>query len=135
MIPFALKRAVFYGYKKGMMRMFGCLFCQIVEGQRPSKLLFEDSQCMAFDDIHPKAPVHFLVIPRKHIASLNDPLDTGDEALIGHLLSVGAKLAKEKGIDGTGYRTVINTNAEAGQTVFHLHVHIMGGRILRWPPG
>lgn len=89
---------------------------------------------MVFQDIHPKAPVHMLVIPRKHITSLNDAQEE-DQALLGHMLTVAGRMAREQGIDGTGYRTVINTNAEAGQTVFHLHIHILGGRILHWPPG
>jgi histidine triad (HIT) family protein len=134
MVPFAVKKLLFYSYKKGMMKMFGCIFCQIAAREKPGKILYEDGLCVAFDDINPKAPVHFLVIPRKHVASLNENAQE-DETLLGHLLIVAARLAQEKGIDGTGFRTVINTNAEAGQTVFHLHVHVLGGRILRWPPG
>lgn len=133
MIPFALKKLVFYAYKKGMMRMLGCIFCQIIDRRKPATIYYEDDQCITFQDTNPKAPVHLLVVPRKHISSLND--GKGEEQLLGHLLTVAARAAKEKGIDGTGYRTVINTNAEAGQTVFHLHVHVLGGRILRWPPG
>ena len=134
MIPFALKKTVFYAWKKGMMRMFGCMFCQIAAREKPARIIYEDDQCVAFEDIHPKAPVHVLVIPRKHIVSLSDDL-TRDEALLGHLLSVAGVVAKAKGVDGTGYRTVINTNAEAGQSVFHLHLHVLGGRALGWPPG
>lgn len=134
MLPFALKKLVYYGYKKGMMKMFGCVFCQVVAGNSPATILYEDEQCVSFEDINPKAPVHILVVPRKHLPSLNEKL-AEDEALLGHLLVVAARMAKEKGIDGTGYRTVINTNAEAGQTVFHLHLHVLGGRIMRWPPG
>lgn len=134
MIPFALKERIFYAWKKGSMKMFGCPFCQIAARERPARILYEDERCVAFEDIHPKAPVHVLVIPRKHILSLNeDPAQ--DEPLLGHLLAVAGLVAKTKGVDGTGYRTVINTNAEAGQTVFHLHVHVLGGRILGWPPG
>lgn len=114
--------------------MVGCVFCRIAAHQSKATILYEDDQCVAFEDIHPQAPVHFLVIPRKHITSLNAEL-AGEELLLGHLLQVAARLAEEKGIDGTGFRAVINTNAEAGQTVFHLHVHILGGRIMRWPPG
>ena len=117
-----------------MIEMFGCIFCQIAAHEKPGKILFEDESCVAFEDINPKAPVHFLVIPRKHLASLNEN-EQGDEALLGHLLVVAARLAREKQIDGSGFRTVINTNAEAGQTVFHLHVHVLGGRSLSWPPG
>jgi len=100
----------------------------------PAKILFEDEHCIAFQDINPKAPVHLLVISRKHIPSLNEDLDQ-DKVLLGHMLIVVGRMAKEQGVDGTGYRTVINTNAEAGQSVFHLHIHVLGGRIMRWPPG
>jgi histidine triad (HIT) family protein len=134
MIPFAVKRFVFYCYKKGMTRMFGCIFCRIIGHELPAKFLHEDPECVAFQDTNPKAPVHILVVPRKHITSLNDNLEQ-KEALLGHLLAIAARVAREKGIDGSGYRTVINTNAEAGQTVFHLHVHVLGGRIMGWPPG
>jgi len=134
MLPFAFKKLIYYGYKKGMMRMFGCVFCQIAAREKPSIILYEDEQCIVFQDVNPKAPVHVLVVPRKHIPSLNENMPQND-ALLGHLLAVAAHMAKEKGIDGTGYRIVINTNAEAGQTVFHLHLHVMGGRIMHWPPG
>ncbi len=133
MIPFAVKKLVFYAYKKGVMKMLGCIFCQIAAHEKPATILYEDDRCVVFQDTNPKAPVHILVVPRKHISSLNE--GHPDETLLGHLLVVAAKIAKEKGIDGSGFRTVINTNAEAGQTVFHLHVHVLGGRILRWPPG
>jgi histidine triad (HIT) family protein len=134
MLPFALKKLVFYAYKRGMMKMFGCIFCQMAAHEKPAKILYEDEQCLVLQDINPKAPVHLLVIPRKHIGSLNDNLEN-DKALLGHLLTVVSRMAKEQGVDGTGYRTVINTNAEAGQTVFHLHIHVLGGRVLHWPPG
>ena len=114
--------------------MSGCIFCQVAAHEKPARILYEDEQCVAFQDINPKAPVHLLVIPRKHITSLNDNLED-DKALLGHLLSIVGRMAKEQGIDGAGYRAVINTNAEAGQTVFHLHIHVLGGRIFRWPPG
>jgi histidine triad (HIT) family protein len=114
--------------------MFRCIFCQVAAHEKPATILYEDEHCVAFRDINPKAPVHVLVIPRKHITSLNEDLEN-DKALLGHMLVVAARMAKEQGIDGSGYRTVINTNAEAGQSVFHLHFHILGGRILRWPPG
>jgi histidine triad (HIT) family protein len=117
-----------------MMAIQGCIFCQVAAHEKTAKILYEDEHCIVFQDIHPKAPVHLLVIPRKHITSLNDSLDE-DQALLGHLMTVVGRMAKEQGIDGTGYRAVINTNAEAGQTVFHLHIHILGGRILNWPPG
>ena len=114
--------------------MFGCVFCQMVGHEKPATVLFEDDLCLAIQDIHPKAPVHVLVIPRKHITSLNDDAE-GQEPLLGHLLAVAARVARMKGIDGTGFRTVINTNAHGGQTVYHLHVHVLGGRPMTWPPG
>jgi histidine triad (HIT) family protein len=117
-----------------MMNMFGCIFCQVATHDTPAKILYEDELCVVFQDISPKAPVHLLVIPRKHITSLNENLED-EKSLLGHMLTVVGRMAKEQGIDGTGYRTVINTNAEAGQTVFHLHIHVLGGRILHWPPG
>ena len=116
------------------MKMCGCLFCKIAAREIPANILYEDDLCMVFDDINPHAPVHLLVIPKKHITSLNDAC-AQDRDLLGHLLGVAARMAKEKNIDGSGFRTVINTNAEAGQTVFHLHVHVLGGRRLGWPPG
>jgi histidine triad (HIT) family protein len=134
MLPFALKRRLFYACKRGMMKIHGCIFCQVAALEKPAQILYEDEHCIAFQDINPKAPVHLLIIPRKHITSLNDDLDD-DKALLGHLMTVVGRMAKKQGIDGTGYRTVINTNAEAGQTVFHLHIHLLGGRIFHWPPG
>jgi histidine triad (HIT) family protein len=134
MIPFAVKRWVYYGFQKGRTRMFGCIFCQIASHEKSAGILYEDDQCLAIQDLHPKAPVHLLIIPRKHITSLNDNLE-GEELLLGHMLGVAARMAREKGIEGSGYRTVINTNAEGGQTVFHLHMHLMGGRVMKWPPG
>ena len=111
-----------------------CIFCKIAAHEMPTNILYEDDLCMVFDDINPQAPIHLLVIPKKHITSLNDA-EAEDRDLLGHLLGVVARMAKEKKIDGSGYRTVINTNAEAGQTVFHLHIHVLGGRRLDWPPG
>jgi histidine triad (HIT) family protein len=134
MLPFAVKKLIFYAYTKGMMKMFGCIFCQIAAREKAARILYEDERCVVLQDINPKAPVHLLVIPRKHITSLNENLEN-DKELLGHLMTVAARMAKDHGVDGSGYRTVINTNAEAGQTVFHLHIHLLGGRILRWPPG
>lgn len=114
--------------------MFGCAFCQVAAHERPATILYEDELCIVFRDTNPQAPVHLLVIPRKHIPSLNENLEN-DKALLGHLITVAGKVAKQENVDGTGYRIVINTNAEAGQTIFHLHIHVLGGRILRWPPG
>jgi len=110
--------------------MSGCLFCDIVAREKPARIVFEDERCVAFEDIRPHAPVHLLLVPRKHISSLNEDL-SAEKELLGHLLVAAAKLAKENGIDGTGYRITINTNAGAGQTIFHLHVHILGGRTMR----
>ncbi|MCC7125866.1 MAG: histidine triad nucleotide-binding protein [Acidobacteria bacterium] len=111
-----------------------CLFCHIVEGSIPAKKVFEDDQMLAFEDIHPQAPMHVLIIPKTHVATVNDL--TGDhDALVGTMLRRAAAIARERGYDAAGYRTVINTNAQAGQTVFHLHMHVLGGRPLAWPPG
>ncbi|HEX8558499.1 MAG TPA: histidine triad nucleotide-binding protein [Pyrinomonadaceae bacterium] len=111
-----------------------CIFCKIVAGEIPAAKVFEDERAVAFRDINPQAPTHALVIPRAHIASLGEAGDA-DEALLGHLLLVAARVAREAGHGDSGFRTVINSGAEAGQTVFHIHVHVLGGRPLTWPPG
>ena len=111
-----------------------CLFCKIVAGEIPAAKVYEDERALAFRDINPQAPTHALVIPRAHIASLNEA-EESDEALLGHLLLVAARVARDAGHAEGGYRTVVNTNADAGQTVFHIHVHVLGGRRLSWPPG
>jgi len=110
-----------------------CLFCKIVEGSIPSTAVYQDEQCYAFADLHPQAPVHVLVAPLEHIASLAEG-EEGDRALFGHLLWVAAQIARAKGL-ARGYRVVINTGPDGGQTVDHLHVHLLGGRSLTWPPG
>ena len=110
--------------------MSDCLFCKIADGTIKTELLFEDDRAVAFRDIRPQAPTHLLVIPRQHIASLNE-LTEADEALVGHLHVIARKLAAEAGL-ADGYRTVINTGAHAGQTVFHIHLHVVGGRPLVW---
>jgi histidine triad (HIT) family protein len=110
-----------------------CLFCKIIEGTIPSTAVYQDEQCYGFFDIDPKAPVHVLVIPRKHIASLAEA-EKSDEILLGHLLWAAAEIARMKGL-ANGYRVVISTGKDGGQTVDHLHVHVMGGRALHWPPG
>ncbi|MFO7760060.1 MAG: histidine triad nucleotide-binding protein [Desulfobia sp.] len=110
-----------------------CLFCKIVQGDIPADKLYEDEEMLAFRDISPQAPVHFLVIPKKHISGPAD-ISENDEKMIGQLLRTGARLAAQEGIRD-GYRVVFNNGAEAGQTVFHLHMHILGGRHLSWPPG
>jgi histidine triad (HIT) family protein len=110
-----------------------CLFCKIIEGTIPSTAVYQDEQCYAFADIHPQAPVHFLVVPREHIASLAN-VGQHHSSLLGHLLWVAAEIARSKGLS-RGYRAVINTGEDGGQTVDHIHVHVLGGRPLTWPPG
>jgi len=114
--------------------MAECIFCRIVEGAIPTKKIYEDEQVVAFDDINPQARVHVLVIPKQHVVSLDDTQDT-DVALLGQLMIVCAKLARERGLAESGYRVVANTGREAGQSVFHLHLHVLGGRAFSWPPG
>jgi len=111
-----------------------CLFCKIVAGKVPAARVYEDDQVIAFNDINPKAPMHVLVVPKRHVATLND-LSEADDALVGAMVRVAATVAKERGHDGAGFRTVFNCNAHAGQTVFHIHLHVLGGRVLTWPPG
>ena len=111
-----------------------CIFCKVVAGEIPAAKVFEDERALAFRDINPQAPTHALVIPRAHIASLNEA-EESDAALLGHLLLVAARVARAAGHAEGGFRTVINTGAGAGQSVFHLHVHVLGGRRLTWPPG
>jgi histidine triad (HIT) family protein len=109
-----------------------CLFCKIVRKEIPAALVYEGDDCIAFRDIDPKAPVHVLVIPRAHVGSLND---VSDAATIGQLALAAAEIARREGISESGYRMVVNTNRDGGQTVGHLHLHILGGRPMRWPPG
>jgi len=111
-----------------------CLFCKILNKEISAKTIFEDPICLAFEDINPKAPTHVLVIPKKHIASL-DTMLVEDESTLGHLFLVARNLARERGLQQSGYRTVINTGTDAGQSVFHVHLHLLGGRPLSWPPG
>ncbi len=114
--------------------MSDCLFCKIAAGEIPSKEAYADDELYAFHDISPQAPVHVLLIPRRHIGSLNEASED-DQALLGRLLLTGQKLAAELGIAEGGYRLVNNCGADGGQTVHHLHVHLLGGRGLTWPPG
>jgi histidine triad (HIT) family protein len=109
-----------------------CLFCRIVRKEIPAAIVWEDAHALAFRDIDPKAPTHVLVIPKVHVASLNDATDP---MMLGRLLLAAREIAAEEGIAESGYRVVLNTGAGAGQTVFHLHVHLLGGRRLSWPPG
>ncbi len=111
-----------------------CLFCKIAEKKMKAKIIYEDDLAVAFEDIAPQAPVHVLVIPKKHIPTTLD-LKKEDHALIGHLCQVATQVAKEKGIAEWGFRLVMNTNAEAGQSVYHIHLHVLGGRRMGWPPG
>jgi len=111
-----------------------CLFCKIAAGEIPSAKVHEDELCVAFNDITPQAPTHILVIPREHFASLDEAAGKHRETL-GHLLLTAAEIARQKGFAEDGYRVVINTNADGGQTVFHLHVHLLGGRPFVFPPG
>ena len=109
-----------------------CLFCRIARKEIPANIVWEDATALAFRDIDPKAPTHVLVIPKRHIASLND---ASDPAVLGHLLVAAREIAAEEGIAESGYRVVLNTGRDAGQTVFHLHAHVLGGRHMAWPPG
>jgi histidine triad (HIT) family protein len=119
--------------RRGILDAMDCLFCKIVAGKIPSKKLYEDELTYAFPDINPQAPTHVLIVPKKHIASLVRT-DAGDKDLLGHLLDVAREQAKEQKL-GNGYRVVINTGANGGQTVDHLHLHLLGGRAMHWPPG
>jgi histidine triad (HIT) family protein len=114
--------------------MTNCLFCKIANNDIPANIIYQDEAIVAFDDIRPQAPHHKLIIPRKHIATLND-LTEDDNTLMSHIFNVAKQLAKTLGIDQTGYRTLINCNAGGGQEVFHLHLHLLGGRQMTWPPG
>jgi histidine triad (HIT) family protein len=109
-----------------------CLFCKIVRKEIPATIVAENEHCVAFRDINAQAPVHILVVPREHVDSLDG---TSDAALLGRVLLMAAEIARAERISQTGYRTVLNTNAGAGQTVFHLHAHVLGGRKMSWPPG
>ena len=111
-----------------------CLFCRIVAGEIPADIIYQDERSLAFRDINPQAPVHVLVVPLDHLESL-DEATRNEETLLGHLLRIAARVANEQGLSESGYRTVINTGAGAGQSVFHLHLHVLGGRSLAWPPG
>ncbi len=114
--------------------MSDCLFCKIVEGKVPARKVYEDADVLAFDDIQPQAPVHVLVIPKKHVPTLND-LGPEDDAVAGKLLRVAAQIARDRGIAGRGWRATVNVNQDAHQLVFHVHLHLMGGRSFGWPPG
>ena len=106
-----------------------CIFCNIIAGTSPAKIIYQDDVCVCFEDIHPAAPVHYLIVPRRHIPSLND-LSEDDEAILAHILQIASHIASLLGVRESGYRLIINTGIEGGQTVFHLHCHILGGKRL-----
>lgn len=114
--------------------MADCVFCRIVSKKVNSRIVYEDDEALAFEDVNPQAPVHALIVPKRHITGLNE-IDHTDANLMGHLLYVARLVAEQKKIHLSGYRTVVNTNAQAGQSVFHLHMHVLGGRYMSWPPG
>jgi histidine triad (HIT) family protein len=114
--------------------MSDCLFCKIIDGQIPGQFVHQDDQLVAIKDINPQAPLHVLVVPRRHVATLNELADT-DDALVGEMVRRAAAIAAANGYAGRGYRTVFNCNADAGQTVFHIHLHVLAGRTMTWPPG
>lgn len=114
--------------------MTDCLFCKIAQQQIPATIIHQDDQVVAFRDIGPQAPTHALVIPRRHIATLND-IGPADEGLLGHMIVTAQQIAAQDGIDDSGFRLVMNCNRDGGQTVYHIHMHVMGGRQMTWPPG
>ncbi len=109
-----------------------CIFCRIVRGEIPAQLLANTADCVAFRDLSPQAPIHILIIPKKHVASLDDVTDSD---IAGKMTMLAAALARQEGIAASGYRTVMNTGADGGQSVLHLHLHLLGGRAMTWPPG
>ena len=111
-----------------------CIFCRLIAGELPADVVYQDGAAVAIRDANPQAPVHLLVMPKEHYDALDD-MGKRDEPLLGHLVRVASRVANEHGLGETGYRTVINTGAGAGQSVFHLHIHVLGGRELTWPPG
>ena len=111
-----------------------CLFCRIVDGDIPAEVIHESESTIAFRDITPQAPTHVLIIPRRHISTMND-LTTGDEELVGSLYLAAKEIAQQEGLTDDGYRVVMNCGEGAGQSVFHIHLHLLGGRLLNWPPG
>ena len=111
-----------------------CIFCQIVNGQVPAAIEYEDENLLAFRDIHPQAPVHILIIPKTHYATVND-FPSEDAEMVGKMIIVARELAERLGIGGRGYRLVINCNHDGGQAVYHIHLHLLGGRLMGWPPG
>ena len=123
-----------YYNAKGGENMENCIFCSIIEGKIPCKKVYEDDKVLAFEDINPEAPIHILIIPKEHISSINE-IEENNEVLLGHVFSVAKKIAKDLGVVESGYRIVTNCGTDAGQTVQHIHFHLLGGRSLNWPPG
>lgn len=117
-----------------MGKMADCIFCRIIRGEIPAGTVYEDDRVLVLEDINPQAPVHLLVIPRKHISTALD-ISAEDHSLIGHMFQAAGDIARKKGVSDSGFRLVMNTNADAGQTVYHIHLHILGGRPMHWPPG
>ena len=111
-----------------------CLFCKVINREIPAAIVYEDERVLAFNDINPQAPTHVLIVPKAHIGTLND-LSAKDDQIVGELVRRAAAIAKDRGISEGGFRTVFNTNRHAGQTVFHIHLHLLGGRSMQWPPG
>jgi len=111
-----------------------CIFCKIAAKEIPSKVVYETEYILAFEDINPQAPVHILIIPKKHIPTIND-IEESDRELVGELVHTAKEIAVEKGIESNGYRLIFNCNKDAGQEVFHIHLHLLGGRKMKWPPG
>ena len=114
--------------------MSDCLFCKIRDGEIPADIIFENDDVLAFNDVNPQAPVHLLIIPKKHISTVNDVVDD-DQVVMGKLFSAAKLIANQRGVSDDGYRLVVNCNSRAGQTVFHIHMHLLGGRAMTWPPG
>jgi len=116
--------------------MSECLFCKVRDGEIPAKLIYEDDDVLAFHDVNPQAPVHILIIPRKHISTVNElDVDAGDERIMGKLFTTAKFIAAQEGVSEDGFRLVVNSNSRAGQTVFHIHMHLLAGRNMNWPPG
>ncbi len=111
-----------------------CLFCNILAGDVPAEIIYESDTVIAFRDINPRAPMHVLIVPREHISTIND-IDTEHEAIVGSLFTAARDIAAQEGVSEEGYRAVMNCNSDGGQSVFHLHLHVLGGRMLTWPPG
>ena len=114
--------------------MTDCLFCRVIAGELPASVVYENEKLVAIADVHPQAPLHVLLIPRRHVATLNDLVEA-DDALVGEMVRRAAAIAKERGTAERGYRTLFNCNREAGQSIYHVHLHLLAGRPLRWPPG